>query len=123
MAEIDPIHREPENWAEMKEKYLQREEQAVKRAMERHEVVSPQDLADAAKKALEARDIRAPDRLPLKDRTVRVDSADPAVADMKKGLYQDIADTSHRILAQAPDAAKSALSDRKITLGQPKMDS
>jgi len=108
----------PENYEEMKKKYLEREEENLKRALERRDAETQHELADLAARAIETRAHRAsPEHKPLKDRTILREAKSEDILDLKNKLNEEINAIGQRILKELPSEVPS-LEEKIIGLKQ-----
>jgi len=115
--EIDIIEY-PENYEEMKKKYLEREEEKLKTVLARRKAESAQDLEGIATKAITTRALRAAsEHRPLKDRTILREAKSEDIQDLKKKLNEEINTIGHRILKELPKEVPS-LEEKVIGLTQ-----
>lgn len=93
----------PENWEDMKEKYLEREDELLQKALERRKAASKQELIDIASKAIEKRATRGSSEYKtLKDRTIITDPKSEDIQELKKALLTEISAIGQRILGRPP---------------------
>jgi hypothetical protein len=98
----------PENYEEMKKKFLEREEENLKRAMASHKANTEQELEDIASKAISTRALRAAsEHKPLKDRTILREAKSEEIQDLKKKLNEEINAIGQRILKELPHEVPS----------------
>lgn len=98
----------PENYEEMKKKYLEREEQKLKMILARRKAESEHELEDIATKAISTRALRAAsEHKALKDRTILREAKSEDIQDLKKKLSEEINAIGQRILKELPKEAKT----------------
>lgn len=102
------IIRDPENWEEMKKKYLEREQEQLDKVLTRRKAESKTELEEIASKAIATRALRAGgDHKPLKDRTVLKEAKSEDILDLKKQLNEEITQIGRRILKELPNEVPS----------------
>jgi hypothetical protein len=93
----------PENWEDMKGKYLEREKALLQKVLERRKVTNEQELyAIAARTILKRATRGSTDYKPLKDRTVITDPKSEDIQELKKTLLAEISAIGQRILGRPP---------------------
>ena len=98
----------PENYKEMKEKYLEREEEKLKLILARRKAETELELEGIATKAITTRANRATsEHKPLKDRTILREAKSEDIQELKKKLNEEINAISRRILKELPHDAPS----------------
>ncbi|HEY4832873.1 MAG TPA: hypothetical protein VIH61_09980 [Waddliaceae bacterium] len=108
----------PENYEEMKKKYLEREEEKFIQVLARRKAESEHDLEDIASKAIASRALRAAsEHKPLKDRTILREAKSEDIQDLKKKLNEEIQAIGQRILQELPKEVPS-LEKKIIGLSQ-----
>lgn len=91
----------PENWEDMKEKYLEREKEQLQKVMERRKATTEQELIEIASKAIVKRATRGSQEVKaLKDRTIIRDPKSEDIQELKKALLSEISAIGKRILGQ-----------------------
>jgi|GEM_PF-6117155 DNA-binding transcriptional regulator YbjK len=99
--ELGEIIEYPENWEDMKEKYLEREKEQLQKVMEKRKAESEQELIEIASKAIAKRALRGvPEEVVLKDRTVFTDPKGKEILELKKTLLAEISAIGQRILGR-----------------------
>ena len=102
----------------MKKKFLEREEENLKRALERRKAETEQELEDIANKAITTRAHRAAsEHKPLKDRTILREAKSEDIQELKKKLSEEINAIGLRILKELPQEVPS-LEEKVIGLKQ-----
>lgn len=90
---------DPENYDEMKKKYLEREEEQLNKLLARRKIESEQDLKKIASEAITTRANRAAsEHKPLKDKTIIREAKSEDVQNLKKKLNEEINAIGTRIL-------------------------
>lgn len=84
----------PEGWGDMVAKYEAREKAEKKRAMQKLKVEHPEAMGEASKKALANKDQRTTDRIPLKNREVKVNPESAKVLEEKNKQSAQIQKTN-----------------------------
>jgi hypothetical protein len=98
----------PENYEDMKKKYLEREEEKLNVVMARRKAESPQALEGIATKAISTRMLRAAsEHKALKDRTILREAKSEDIQDLKKKLNEEITAIGQRILKELPKEVPS----------------
>lgn len=87
---------EPENYEELKKKYQERQEEKLKRALERNEVNTIEELRDRGLKSVRERWDRQGENKPLKDRTVIVEPQSEDIQNQKERLLHEISTVAAR---------------------------
>ena len=89
----------PENWEDMKEKYLEREKEQLQKIMERRKADTEQELIEIASKAIVKRATRGSSEYKtLKDRTIITDPKSEDIQELKRALLTEISAIGQRIL-------------------------
>jgi hypothetical protein len=90
----------PENYEDIKKKYLEREEEQLQKVLARRKTDNTQELESIAAQAITTRANRAAsEHKPLKDRTILRDAKNEDILDLKKKLNDEINAIGKRILA------------------------
>lgn len=114
----EPIIEYPEGYEDMVKKHEEREKQQVDRLLKRRKVESEGELKVLAKQAIVTRMTRlASEHTALKDRTIIREEEGQDIKETRQKLREEIKHIAETLLQKAPEAAKSSLKDRKITLG------
>lgn len=109
----DMIQRYPKNFDELKKKFKEREEEQLKKALERHDAKTTEELLKIGKKALQTRsDRQAADYKPLKDRTVIREPQSEEVKSQMQRIDDEIKAISKEILSKfSPSTTKKVILD------------
>lgn len=92
----------PENWEDMKEKYLEREKEQLQKIMERRKADTEQELIDIASQAILKRATRGSSEYKtLKDRTIITDPKSEDIQELKRTLLSEISAIGQRILGHS----------------------
>lgn len=109
----------PENYEEMKKKYLEREEEKLKTVLARRKAESETELEGIATKAISTRASRAAsEHKPLKDRTILREAKSEDIQDLKKKLNEEINAIGQRILKELPKEEIASLEGKVLGLKQ-----
>lgn len=114
----------PENWDDIKEKYLDREEEALKKVLEKRKAETQKELEELAKKAIVTRELRTrPDHKPLKDPAIFKDAKNQDIKKLKQKIKEDFDKTDLNIIkltSRFPSLAKkvAGLGDLKGRIKQ-----
>ena len=98
MAKEGEVIERPENWDDMVKKHEEREEEQLKRVMEKRKAESKEELKDIAAKAITTRQQRIGGQKPLKDRTVLRDPSSPEVKAARKKVEEETAAVALKLL-------------------------
>jgi hypothetical protein len=117
-SESTQVIEQPENWEEMKKKYLEREEEKLQAVLARRKAESEKELEEFASKALVKRALRTvADHKPLKDRTILREAKSEEIRDLREKLNEEITAIGMRILKELPKEVPS-LEEKVIGLRQ-----
>lgn len=95
----DDIIKNPENYDEMITKLKEREDEQIKRMLEKWDAASLEDLKAIANKAITSRALRtSTEHKPLKDRTVLVDPKSEDVNKLKQTIEKETTELAKRVL-------------------------
>lgn len=98
----------PENYEELKQKYLEREEERYQAVLAKRKAETKKELEDLAHKAIVTRALRAGgEHKPLKDRTILREAKSEDIQDLKKKLNEEINAIGQRILKELPKEVPS----------------
>jgi hypothetical protein len=107
----------PENYEEMVKKLHERDEENLKRVLEKRKAETEKDLEDIASKAIVTRALRAAsEHKPLKDRTVLREAKSEDIHELKKKLNEEINAIGQRILKELPKDIVPSLEEKVIGL-------
>ncbi len=116
----DEIIVNPENWEEMKKKYLEREEEQIQKVLARRKAESQHELANIATKAIVTRATRAaPEHKPLKDHTILVEPKSEEIQELKQQLHEEITAITKRILQPHGEPAEHGPLKGRVTQAPP----
>lgn len=87
----------PENYEEMKKKYLEREEEQKQKLLQRHKIQTDEELKEVVSNTLATRSLRS-EHQPLKDRKIISDAESENIKDLKKKLNEEIKQIGQKIL-------------------------
>lgn len=108
----------PENYEDMKKKYLEREEEKLKLVLAKRNAENQDQLKEFASKSIEARALKGvTEHKPLKDRKILREAKSEDIQDLKKQLNEEIRAIGQRILQELPKEAVS-LENKVIGLKQ-----
>lgn len=108
----------PENWDDMVKKYQEREDEQVKRQLEKKGVASPEDLEHVAKDALNKRALRS-EHQTLKDRAVLVKPKSPEIESLRKQIDSEITTFTREVLKQKPSLSGHPALKGRVSAGSP----
>ena len=111
----------PENWDDMVKKYQEREEQQIKRALEKRNVATVEELREVSRKAISTRTSRAQrEHEPLKSHKILVEPKSPEIQTLRQKLNEEIKAVAKSVFEQATELniPKEALKGR-IRVGAP----
>ena len=91
MAKEGEVIERPENWDDMVKKHEEREEEQLKKVLEKRKAETKDELKAIAAKAIVMRQQRIGGQKPLKDRTVLRDPSSPEVKAARKKVEEETA--------------------------------
>jgi hypothetical protein len=110
---------EPDDYHKIKEKYLQREEEQLKKVLAKRGAKTTDDLEKVATQALGIRATRAAsEHKPLKDHTILTEPKNPEIAELRSKIDSEINELSQRILKDLPKNLIPSLEKKVIGLTQ-----
>ncbi len=82
---------DPENWEEVKKKYIEREEEQISKMLEKKKVETVEELEHIATLSIINRAKRAsPEHRPLKDHTIQVEAKSSDIQELKQKIHEEI---------------------------------
>ncbi len=111
----------PENWDDIVKKYQEREDEQLKRALEKRNVANVEELKEVSKRAIASRAMRVGrEHEALKSHKILVEPKSPEIQSLRQKLNEEIIMIASEIFKQARklDIPKEALKGR-IRIGAP----
>lgn len=110
----------PENWEDMVKKYQEREEEQLKKLLEKRQVETFEELQNVARKAIAQRAIRtASDHQTVKSHTILSEEKSEEIKTLRQKLNQEITAYAREVIKQHPTLKGHPALKGRVTVGAP----
>lgn len=113
--ENNKILKDPENYEDIKNKYIERQDDQLKKAMQRRKVENASQLGQAGSNAIKKRKDRTEHKA-LKDREILREAKNPEIKTLKDQLNAEIQSVGQKILTSLSPKEVDSLEEKVVGL-------
>jgi hypothetical protein len=111
----------PENYEDMVKKLQEREDEQVKRLIEKRNVGSIEELESVSKRSIQTRSLRvAREHETLRDHTIQHEPKSQEIKSLRQQLAAEVSEYASAVFKQFPDVSKSGALKDRVTVGPPR---